>query len=228
MESPKRHLRTMQSHTRSEQSGFREVRDCHVSQRLPISGKPHCPTDIQSMESTHNREVPPLENVELIQYADDLTFVFKDRDFVPFWVAKEIVRKIEELGFTVNREKLELFSAKSKWAILGLHKCNTQKTEGIKARKTRKLKSKLRLFEHLRSKGAQFTRRLNKLGNPISIDQMEKGLRNWLAVTESLNTLSDLDITKYLNDCQTKSYTIFDFGKNISGRGKRRRKGMSP
>ena len=117
-------------------------------------------------------------NFELYSYADDLTLLI-DYKSLSWKFLKFIIRIIETSGFKINKRKTRVANA-THMEICGLQwKTNPLGEWKIYPRQTKKLKSKLRMWKYLESKGIKTTNRLNKNGQPITIQEMLKGLENW-------------------------------------------------
>lgn len=118
------------------------------------------------------------DNFELFTYADDLTIII-DYSTLSWKFLKFMIKLIEQSGFKINKKKTKVQNA-THMEICGLQwKTNPLGDWRIYPRGTKKLKSKIRLWKYLDSKGIKTTRRLNKNSEPILVKEMLKGLENW-------------------------------------------------
>lgn len=117
-------------------------------------------------------------NFEIYTYADDITLLIDYRT-LSWKFLKFMIRLIRQSGFKINKRKTKVRNAEH-MEICGLQwKTNPIGEWKIYPRQTKKIKSNLRLWNYLSSKGIKTTRRLNKNGKPIKVEEMQKGLENW-------------------------------------------------
>lgn len=118
------------------------------------------------------------DNFELFSYADDLTLIV-DYSTLSWKFLRFIIKVIEQCGFKINKRKTKVRNGQH-MEICGLQwKTNPNGEWKIYPRATKRLKSKIRLFKYLLSKGITKTKRLNKNEEYITIQEMLKGLENW-------------------------------------------------
>lgn len=115
---------------------------------------------------------------ELYSYADDLT-VLIDYKTLSWKFLKFLIKVIEQCNFKVNRKKTKVTNAEH-MEICGLQwKTNPNGEWKVYPRRTKKLKSNIRLWKYLEQKGITTTKRLNRNGEHILVVEMLKGLENW-------------------------------------------------
>ena len=119
-------------------------------------------------------------NIEYTQYADDL-IIISSYNYISRNSLRFISNLIKNLGFKTNLNKTQRMR-KNKIEILGLLLINDNNYGGygLYPRERQKIKHNIRLWNYLENKTFTNSRRLNKLGQPIQIDCIRKGLENWL------------------------------------------------
>lgn len=118
------------------------------------------------------------DNFQLYSYADDLTIIV-DYSSISWKFLKFMVRLIEQCGFKINKRKTRIRNIEH-MEICGLQwKTNPLGEWKIYPRKTKQLKSNIRMWKYLLNKGYTTTRRLNKNQQNITIAEILKGLENW-------------------------------------------------
>lgn len=117
-------------------------------------------------------------NMILTNYADDLTLITLYKSMSHKYL-RFIIRILKSCGFTINKQKLKIYSGKNLEATGLQYKFNKYGEWKIYPRKQRKLKNLIRLWEYLDSKGIENTLRTNALGQFIKVSEMINGLKNW-------------------------------------------------
>lgn len=118
-------------------------------------------------------------NFQLYTYADDITLITLYQS-MSWKFLKFIMRIITQCGFKINKAKTKVRSGIN-MEICGLQYKTPNRNEWkIYPRNTHGLKKKIRMWEYLeRSYPYGTTKRLNRTGTPISIQEMKNGLENW-------------------------------------------------
>lgn len=117
-------------------------------------------------------------NVLITNYADDITMVTRYPS-ISWKFMKFIQKLIESIGFKINRTKTKVRNGKNLEATGLQFKFNKHGEWKVMPRSMKKLNNNLRLWEHMRKLGITNTMRLNSKGEFITIEEMEKGLKNW-------------------------------------------------
>ena len=91
-----------------------------------------------------------------------------------------ILKLIKQAGFKINKSKLKVRNGKNLEATGLQYRTNPLGDWKIYPRNQKKLIHNIRLWRYLDRKGLETTRRLNKVGQYITIREMLNGLENWL------------------------------------------------
>ena len=131
-----------------------------------------------------------FQDLKLIQYADDLTFVV-DKPRINKSYVKYICKCILKLGFKTKIEKIATFNnSKNYYETLGI-KMMQGKPLAIKHRK---LKRKVRYLLHLINKGLTHSLKKAKDGKAIKLAEIVKGYLCWISNINNLKLSSQLSL----------------------------------
>lgn len=118
------------------------------------------------------------DKFELYSYADDLTVVV-DYSSLSWKFLKFLIKVIEQCGFKINKKKTKVRNIDQMEACGLQWKTNPLGEWKIYPRKTKQLKSNIRMWKYLLSKGITTSKRLNKNSERITVQEILKGLENW-------------------------------------------------
>lgn len=142
-----------------------------------FQGNPLAPL-IFNIWSSRLVHVMTLCGLNFKQYADDITIVSK-YDSISYSFMRFICGLITQLGFKVNRDKLER-QRKTRTRTLGLDRRKVR-IYGLYPQRVRKLKAKIKYLVFLFEKrDIRFTNHLTKDGKPLRLSWVIAGLHNWL------------------------------------------------
>ena len=114
----------------------------------------------------------------ITNYADDITIMLEYKTaswkFIRF-----IIKILKQIGFKINKSKVKIRNAKNLEATGLQYKNSAMGDWKVYPRSNKKLLNNIRLWEHLERQGIKTTLRLNKEGNPITLQEMLNGLKNW-------------------------------------------------
>ena len=131
-----------------------------------------------------------FQDLKLIQYADDLTFVV-DKPRINKSYIKYICKCILKLGFKTKIEKIATFNNSRKYyEMLGIKMIQGKPL----AIKHRKLKRKVRYLLHLIDKGLIHSLKKAKDGKAIKLAEIVKGYLCWISNINNLKPSSQLSL----------------------------------
>lgn len=116
-------------------------------------------------------------NFQIFTYADDITIITQ-YPTISWKFLKFVMKIIKQCNFKINKAKTKVVSGRN-MEVCGLQ-WKQAETWKIYPRNTWKLKKLLRLWVYMENKYPHgTTKRLNRMGIPITISEMKNGLENW-------------------------------------------------
>lgn len=120
--------------------------------------------------------------LQFSQYADDLTFSLTN-EYIGFKLIKWLIRIIEDCGCKANPSKVirqRLKEGGKGGEITGIKLWHKSAHHWrTKPRNGKSMANNIRLFDHLIDMGITHSKRLNKQGKPILLEQIKDGLKHW-------------------------------------------------
>lgn len=150
-----------------------------------FQGNPVSPLIFNIYTARLAKSLKAIKWLKFSQYADDLTFSFSN-EYVSYRTIKWLVRIIKDCGCKANPQKVVRQRVRPNSAggeITGIRLWHTKPSTHhwrTCPRRNKHFKSNYRLMEYLLSKGITESRRKDKNGKPIQIEQIKEGLRNWM------------------------------------------------